>query len=70
MKKIKLVVNLIYILGFGLIGIFTVFFVYQTVSKGTELYFQEKKPGETTSLFSQKEINEALDLLQKYGIIK
>lgn len=70
MKKIKLIINLIYIFSFLLVGGLTIFFIAKGVKEGASLYFQEKKPPQTPLLFSQKEINEVLDLLQKYKVIK
>lgn len=70
MKKIKTIIIIIYISVVTLISAGTIFFIAQTFTKATKIYFQEKKIEEQKLPIQEEEILKIIDDLMKYQLIQ
>jgi flagellar basal body-associated protein FliL len=69
MKKVKLVIIIIYVTFFVLISGLTIFFVVKTVKKGSDLYFEQKQPASFELPFKEQDIDNLIDLLKKVKLL-
>lgn len=69
MKKIKTLILSIYSIFILLSIILTIFFVFQTFSKGIKLYFREQNLFPTEYLIDEKEIDKIINDLKIYHLI-
>ena len=69
MKKIKLLIIIIYITFFVLISGITIFFIVKTVEKGNSLYFQEKQQIVNNPPLQEEDIDRLIDLLRKFKLL-
>lgn len=69
MRKIRLIIILIYGLVIALIILLTIIFVARTFVKGSDLYFKETMPKEETKIPPLLEINEMIKILKELKII-
>ncbi len=70
MKKIRVLISLIYIISFLIIGSLTIYFLAKTIKQGVEIYFQEKGNESPTSSFDTREIERIVELLKKFKFIE
>ncbi len=70
MKKIKIVIILIYVGVFLLVMLMTVFLVVKAVRETTEIYFKETLRPKIELKFTEKEIDQIVELLRKFKFLK
>lgn len=72
MKKVRLLIAIIYLVGISLVTVFTVTFVIRSFLKGSDLYFQQSSISGVSIDFNlvKTDLERAITIIKKYNLIK
>lgn len=70
MKKVKLLISIIYIIFFIIISSISIYFAVVTSNKSGEILFKEDKPQTTELIIQESQIDNILNFLKKYKFIE